>query len=119
MPIQTTSIQGVFAPHTPTLSAYINTCMHACAWLWLLPHRTSYSLSELDLSNNPGITGVLPPQLGLLKSLKLVKYTATNLSCAGITQPYVRGPGCVLCVHRTLGSSQCAMPNRCRLSVIV
>lgn len=50
--------------------------------------RLSYSLAELDLSNNTGITGELPAQLGLLPQLRVVKVMQTNLSCAGITQPY-------------------------------
>lgn len=48
----------------------------------------SYSLAEVDLSNNTGITGELPAQLGLLPELRVVKFMQTNLSCAGIIQPY-------------------------------
>lgn len=51
--------------------------------------RLSYSLSELDLSNNSGITGMLPPQLGLLPRLQAVKVTTTHMSCAGIIKPFV------------------------------
>lgn len=56
--------------------------------------RLSYSLAELDLSNNTGVTGLLPAQLGLLPQLKVVKMLQTNLSCAGITKPYVSAGLC-------------------------
>lgn len=49
----------------------------------------SYSLSELDLSNNTGITGEIPSQLALLPRLQTVKLMQTNKSCAGIIKPYV------------------------------
>lgn len=49
----------------------------------------SYSLTELDLSNNLGITGELPPQLALLPRLQVVKMMQTGASCAGITKLYV------------------------------
>jgi hypothetical protein len=56
--------------------------------------RLSYNLAELDLSNNTGVTGLLPAQLGLLPQLQVVKMLQTNLSCAGITKPYVSAGFC-------------------------
>jgi hypothetical protein len=48
----------------------------------------SYGLQDLDLSNNEGLTGFLPPQMGLLP-LRSVRAAGTDLSCAGIIRPYV------------------------------
>lgn len=63
-----------------------------CVMLVLLPINTcrlAYSLTELDLSNNTGITGFLPPQMGLVPRLQELKITNTNMSCAGIIKAYV------------------------------
>lgn len=66
------------------------------------PCRLAYGLSELDISNNPGLTGMLPPQMGLLSRLKMVRTTGTNLSCAGVIQPY-----------QITTNNSCSDPDRC------
>ena len=49
----------------------------------------TYGLTELDLSNNTGVTGELPAEMALLPQLQVVKMMQTNASCAGINKPYV------------------------------
>jgi hypothetical protein len=68
----------------------------------LLLHRLAYGLVEVDFSNNPGITGVLPPQMGLLSRLKTVRTSNTSLSCAGVTRPFI-----------ITTNNSCSDPDRC------
>lgn len=70
--------------------------------------RLAYGLQELDFSNNPGLTGMLPPQMGLLSRLKQVRTSGTNLSCAGIISPY-----------QVTTNNSCADPDRCTTPVKV
>jgi hypothetical protein len=51
-------------------------------------YRLAYSLQSIDYSNNPGITGRIPPQMGLLEGLQVARLQNTSLSCSGITRPY-------------------------------
>jgi hypothetical protein len=56
----------------------------------------------MDVSNNPGVTGVLPPQLGLLSRLRSVRTGNTSMSCAGITRPFALAT-----------NNSCSDPDRC------
>jgi hypothetical protein len=51
--------------------------------LLLLLCRLSYSLESVDLSNNAGVTGQLPPELGLLARFSAFNGLNTSMSCAG------------------------------------
>lgn len=55
---------------------------------FLVACRLAYSLQSVDLSNNFGLTGFIPPQLALSQSLQRVRISNTSLSCSGVTQPY-------------------------------
>jgi hypothetical protein len=66
----------------------------------------AYGLAEMDISNNPGLTGVMPPQMGLLARLKQVRATNTSISCAGIIRPYV-----------ITTNNSCTDPDRCTTPV--
>jgi hypothetical protein len=41
-----------------------------------------------DLSNNTGVTGIIPPELGFAGDLRRMSLTGTNLSCADVIKPY-------------------------------
>jgi hypothetical protein len=69
--------------------------------------RLAYGLSEMDFSNNPGLTGMLPPQMGLLGRLKQVRASGTKVSCAGIISPY-----------SVTTNNSCSNPDRCTTSVM-
>lgn len=74
----------------------------------LLLCRLAYGLQELDFSNNPGLTGMLPPQMGLLARLKQIRASDTNMSCAGIISPYV-----------VTTNNSCTDPKRCTTPVML
>lgn len=74
----------------------------------LLLCRLAYGLQELDFSNNPGLTGMMPPQMGLLARLKQIRASDTNMSCAGIISPYV-----------VTTNNSCADPKRCTTPVML
>jgi hypothetical protein len=41
-----------------------------------------------DFSNNSGITGIIPPQMGFAGDLRSMSLTGTNMSCADVIKPY-------------------------------
>jgi hypothetical protein len=60
-------------------------------------------LESIDYSNNPGITGRIPPEMGLLEGLQTARLQNTSLSCSGIIRPY------------TVTTNQsCSDPERCK-----
>jgi hypothetical protein len=75
-------------------------CLVLCA---VTHHRLSYSLQSIDYSNNPGITGRIPPQMGLLESLQVARLQNTSLSCSGIIKPYT-----------VTTNASCSDPARCK-----
>ncbi|WIA21705.1 hypothetical protein OEZ85_000871 [Tetradesmus obliquus] len=62
----------------------------------------SYSLEGVDLSNNTGLTGQLPPEIGLLARFNSFKGRNTSMSCAGIIRPY-----------NVTTNSSCTDPREC------
>lgn len=81
------------------------TCLLSCLAPFLpwLCCRLTYNLQSLDYSNNPGITGPIPPQMGLLEGLQVVRLQNTSLSCSGITRPFV-----------VTTNASCSDPARCK-----
>lgn len=77
-------------------------CCVLCACAYVLS-SLAYGLADMDISNNPGVTGFLPPQMGVLTRVKQVRATNTNMSCAGIVQPY-----------NISTNNSCSDPERCR-----
>ena len=69
------------------LTALPSAAAAACCLLRVMS-SLSYGLEDLDISNNEGLTGFLPPQIALAP-LRSVRATGTDLSCAGIIRPYV------------------------------
>lgn len=61
-----------------------------------------FSLQDVNWGHNPGLTGVLPPQLGLLTNLRVTQLPDTHMSCAGITRPY-----------GVTTNNSCTDPDRC------
>lgn len=102
-------------PRAPTLAhlaqvgSKSQALQHEIRWLlhWLLC-RLAYGLAEMDISNNPGLTGELLPQMGLLSRLKQVRTTNTNMSCAGVIRPYV-----------ITTNNSCSDPDRCITPVTI
>jgi hypothetical protein len=60
-------------------------------------------LQSIDYSNNPGITGRIPPQMGLLEGLQVARLQNTSLSCSGIIKPYM-----------VTTNASCSNPARCK-----
>uniref|UniRef100_A0A383VNF8 Guanylate cyclase domain-containing protein n=1 Tax=Tetradesmus obliquus TaxID=3088 RepID=A0A383VNF8_TETOB len=48
----------------------------------------TYALLAADFSNNSGVTGIIPPQMGFSEHVRTVTLTGTSLSCSGITRPF-------------------------------
>ncbi|WIA21435.1 hypothetical protein OEZ85_000647 [Tetradesmus obliquus] len=47
-----------------------------------------YGLLDIDVSNNSGITGIVPAQMGYLFALQKARFTNTSMACSGIIRPY-------------------------------
>jgi len=62
----------------------------------------------MDISNNPGLTGTLLPQMGLLSRLNQVRTTNTSMSCAGVIRPYV-----------VTTNNSCSDADRCTTPVMI
>uniref|UniRef100_A0A383VLE1 Guanylate cyclase domain-containing protein n=1 Tax=Tetradesmus obliquus TaxID=3088 RepID=A0A383VLE1_TETOB len=59
-----------------------------------------------DLSNNSGITGIIPPQMGFAGDLRRMSLKGTSLSCADVIKPYA-----------VRVNNSCTNPNVCLTDV--
>lgn len=74
----------------------------AVAALLLAAASLAVALQDLDYTNNTGITGVIPPEMGLLEPLRLSRLAGTSMSCSGIVKPYT-----------VTTNYSCSDPKRC------
>lgn len=54
------------------------------------------------------MTGTIPPQMAFLSGLQRARFTGTNMSCSGITKPFV-----------ITTNASCTDPDLCRTEVVV